>query len=71
MCLAVPMKLESIDGDIGIVNIDGVKRRVGLTLLDTPSIGDYLLVHAGFAIKVIDATQAQKTLQLFKELFEI
>lgn len=68
MCLAVPMKLESIDGDLGIVNIGGVKRKIGLMLLDKPAAGDYVLVHAGFAIQKIDEKEAKKTLELLSAI---
>lgn len=68
MCLAVPMRLESIDGDLGTVDIGGVKRQIGLTLLETPNVGDYVLVHAGFAIQTIDEDEAKETLKLLEEL---
>ena len=70
MCLAIPMRLESISGDIGIVDISGVKRNIGLTLIENPRVGDYLLVHAGFAIQKIDEKEAQETIRLLKELVE-
>jgi len=68
MCLAVPMKLVEIRGDRGIADIGGVKREVGLQLLESPSAGDYVLVHAGFAIQKVDEAEALKTLALFREL---
>ncbi len=69
MCLAIPMKIESINGDYGIVSTDGVKREIGLMVLDNPQIGEYVLVHAGFAIQKIDADEAQKSLAVFKMVF--
>jgi len=68
MCLAVPMKLESIDGDLGIVDINGVKRQIGLTLIESPAVGDYVLVHAGFAIQRINEAEAAETIRLLHEL---
>jgi len=68
MCLAVPMKLVEIRGDRGVADVGGVRREIGLQLLVNPSVGDYVLVHAGFAIQKVDEAEAQKTLALFREL---
>jgi hydrogenase expression/formation protein HypC len=68
MCLAVPMKLTEIRGDRGVADVGGMKREIGLQLLESPSVGDYVLVHAGFAIQKVDEAEAQKTLALFREL---
>ena len=68
MCLAVPMKIVEIEGDRGTADVGGVRREVGLQLLDGIKTGDYVLVHAGFAIQRIDEEEALKTLSLFKEL---
>ena len=68
MCLAIPMKLEKIDGEKGIVTIGGVKREVGLQLVKDAKIGDYLIVHAGFAIQRLDEKEAEETLALFAEM---
>ncbi len=67
MCLAVPMKIESIDGDLGTVDINGIKRQIGLTLIEEPTIGDYVLVHAGFAIQKINEEEAAETIKLLNE----
>lgn len=69
MCLAVPMKIVSIDGDLGTVEIGGVGRKIGLTLIENPREGDYVLVHAGFAIQRIDEEEAKKTVELIDEVF--
>ncbi len=68
MCLAVPMKIIEIRGDRGVAETGGVRREVGLQLLDGIRIGDYVLVHAGFAIQIVDPSEAEKTLELFREL---
>jgi hydrogenase expression/formation protein HypC len=68
MCLAVPMKLIEIHGDRGVADVGGMRREVGLQLLDGPEPGDYVLVHAGFAIQKVDEAEALKTLALFREL---
>ncbi|MCD6115595.1 HypC/HybG/HupF family hydrogenase formation chaperone [bacterium] len=68
MCLAVPMQLEEVDGDKGIVTIGGAKREIGLHLLPDSKIGDFVLVHAGFAIQKIDEKEAMETLELFRQM---
>ena len=74
MCLAIPAKIESIDGDrVAQVSMLGVVRNVALDLVPQASLGDFVLVHAGYAIEVIDEEMAQGTLDLiaeFPELFE-
>ena len=67
MCLAVPMKIVESDGAIATAEISGVRREVDLTLLPEAGVGDYVIVHAGFAISVLDEEEAQKTLALLAE----
>ena len=67
MCLAVPMKVIEIREDMGDVEVGGVKREVGLMLLDDVRVGDWVIIHAGFAISKLDETQAEETLDLLKE----
>lgn len=71
MCLAVPLKLIEIKENIGIVEIGGLKRRVNLSLVENPKLGDHVIVHAGFAISIMDQKEAKKTLSLIKECLEI
>jgi len=68
MCLAVPMKIIKIKGEKGIVEIGGIEREVGLQLLENVKIGDYVIVHAGFAIQHLDEKVALETLSLFEEM---
>ena len=69
MCLAIPACIESIgEGNIAQVDILGVKRDAALDLTPQAQVGDYVLVHAGFAIEVIDTQQALETLELVKLL---
>lgn len=68
MCLAVPALIVSIDGEHAEVELGGVRRRVGLQLVPEAKVGDYVLVHTGFAINVLDAAEAEETLRLFAEL---
>lgn len=70
MCLAIPGKVIEIDenNEHAIVDYgDGTKRKVNISLVNV-KIGDYILVHAGFAIEVLNEKDAQETLNLFKEL---
>ena len=70
MCLAVPSKIIAINDEMGVVDVDGVKREVGLHLIENPMIGDYVIVHAGFAINKIDESEALETLKIFREMAE-
>jgi len=68
MCIAVPSKIiEIIDADTGIVNAGGVKKKINFTLLENPFIGEYVIVHAGFAIERIDLKEAEKTLEFIRK----
>ena len=71
MCLAIPEKLLRIDGDVGYVKFAGTERRIGLALVPDAKVGDFVLVHAGFAIQRMDAAEAAETLQLIEELFPV
>ncbi len=72
MCLAVPMKVISSDGETVVAEIDGVKRPASLLMLgESVAIGDYVLIHAGFAISKLDEDQAQATLNLMRECLEL
>lgn len=70
MCLAIPAKVISIRGDIAKVDFgEGVLRDVNITLVDA-HVGEYVLVHTGYAIQVIDRKAAEETLQLWEELLK-
>ena len=69
MCLAIPMKVVEIhDADIGIVDLDGARQKVDLSLIEAPECGDYVIVHAGFAIEKLDEQEANERIGLFEEL---
>lgn len=68
MCLAVPMKIIKVNGDEGTVEIDGVKRSVNISLLENVNKGDYVIVHAGFAIERLDPDYAKEVEEIWKEL---
>jgi len=67
MCLAVPMRLESVVGHSGRAVVDGVGRELRLDLVEA-QVGDWVLVHAGYAIQVLDEAAAAETLALLREL---
>jgi hydrogenase expression/formation protein HypC len=71
MCLAVPSKIIRIKNSTATIDVYGAQRDISLLLLeDSVDIGDYVLVHAGFAIQKIQEDIAEETLGLFKKLFE-
>lgn len=69
MCLAIPSKVTTIDGDMATIEVGGVTRAVSLMLLsDDVVLGDYVIVHAGFAIHKVDPEEAKESLKLFRQL---
>jgi hydrogenase expression/formation protein HypC len=62
------MKLVKIEGNKGLVELSGVKKEVSLNLLKDAEIGDYLIIHAGFAIEKLNEKEAKKTLEIWKEI---
>jgi hydrogenase expression/formation protein HypC len=70
MCLAIPAKVIRIEGDSAIVTIEDVEYTASIMLLDDVKPGDYIMLHAGFAIEKVDPGLAAETLQLLKEIGE-
>lgn len=68
MCWAIPAQIIEVDGPVGKVELAGTVREVGLRLIDEPQVGQYVLVHAGFAIQRVDEQEALETLELFREM---
>ena len=68
MCLAIPAKITSINGQMGKAEIDGIVREISLMLTPEAVVGDHVLMHTGYAISVIDAEEAETTLALLREL---
>jgi hydrogenase expression/formation protein HypC len=68
MCLAIPVKIVSINGDEAETEIAGVRRRVSIALTPEAKLGDYVLLHTGYAIGVIDEAEAEDTLKLLEEI---
>jgi len=70
MCLAVPALVRSINGSVGEVEVGRVRRKISLHLVPEAEIGDYVYVHTGFAISIVDEEEAKETLQFLRELLE-
>ena len=71
MCLSIPSKVISINGNKAVVSVGGTEYEASLQLLDDVKINDYVLLHTGFAIQKISAEEAQETLNLIRKLGEI
>ena len=72
MCLGIPMRIKSIDGMDIVAETDGVRREASLMILDAEvQVGDYVVVHAGFAISKLDEQDALETLDLMRQAFPI
>jgi hydrogenase expression/formation protein HypC len=71
MCLAIPARVtEILDRDIAIVELGGVRKEISLALVEDVAVGDYVIVHVGYALGRLDPEEAEKTLQLFARLAE-
>jgi len=71
MCVAIPMKIQEMrDNHLCTAEIGGVAREISLMMLPDATVGDYVIVHAGFAIQKLDEEEALATLELFRELDE-
>ena len=68
MCLSIPAQIISIEGDNAKVSFGGSEYTAGLQMIDNPQIGEYVLLHAGFAIQKISREEAEETLQLLREM---
>jgi hydrogenase expression/formation protein HypC len=67
MCLAIPSKIVKIENNVATIDVDGVQREASLLLVENPGIGDYVIVHAGFAINKINEEDALESLKLIRE----
>jgi hydrogenase expression/formation protein HypC len=67
MCLAIPSRVVRIDGQMATIDVAGVQRQAGVMLLEDVQVGDYVIVHAGFAITRLDAEAARETLKLLRQ----
>jgi len=71
MCLAVPMQIRRIEMPLATVEVAGVSRQVNVELVDQPKIGDYVVVHAGYAIERLTEEEALETLDLLRQVAEL
>ena len=69
MCLAVPGKIIRIEGDVGEIDFGGVIRKANIAMVEA-KVGDWAVVHAGFAIEIMDEEEARETLKLWNEVLE-
>jgi hydrogenase expression/formation protein HypC len=68
MCLAIPAKVVELHaGDRAVVDLDGVRKEISLALVEDVAVGDYVILHAGYALQKLDIEEAEKTLALFRE----
>ena len=70
MCLAIPALIKSINDKEAEVDIGGVSRRISLWLTPDAKVGDYVLLHTGYAINILDQQEAEETLVLLQEIAE-
>jgi hydrogenase expression/formation protein HypC len=68
MCLGVPARVLEVTGEAATVDVGGVRRDISLMLVDGVSVGDWVILHAGFAIEKLDPEEAEKTLTLLQEI---
>ncbi len=71
MCLAIPALIKSIEGKEADAEIGGISRRISLWLTPEAKVGDYALVHTGYAINILDKEEAEETLKLFEEIAKV
>ena len=70
MCLAIPGKIISIDGNTAIVDFDGIKQEIIIALVLNPEVGKYVIIHAGYAIEQMDEKDAMEAIEMWKEISE-
>lgn len=69
MCLAIPARVaELLDDGSAVVDVGGVRKEISLALMDGVAVGDYVIVHVGYALNRLDPEEAEKTLRLFAEI---
>jgi hydrogenase expression/formation protein HypC len=71
MCLAVPGKILSVDGNNAMADFEGIQKKIVIALKPNIQVGEYVIVHAGYAIEVIDEQRAKESLALWNELAEL
>ena len=72
MCLAIPARVVELrEGDNAVVDLAGVRKEISLALVDRVAVGDYVIVHVGYALNKLDPEEAAKTLALFAEIGQL
>jgi hydrogenase expression/formation protein HypC len=71
MCLSIPAKVEIIEGEMAVVSVGGTRYNASLQMLDDVKIGDYILLHTGFAIQKLTPEEAAESLSVFDEFIEL
>lgn len=71
MCLSIPAKVEVIEGEMAVVSVGGTKYNASLQMLEDVKIGDYILLHTGFAIQKLTPEEAAESLSVFDEFIEL
>jgi hydrogenase expression/formation protein HypC len=71
MCLSIPAKVEKIEDEIATVSVGGTQYEASLQMLDDVEVGDYILMHTGFAIQKLDKEEAEESLKTFQEFEEM
>ncbi|SHF57863.1 HypC/HybG/HupF family hydrogenase formation chaperone [Desulforamulus putei] len=70
MCVAVPLKVIKVTGNMAIAELEGISKEISIALTPEVSVGDWVLVHAGYAIQRIDNEEARETVRFLEELYE-
>ena len=72
MCLALPARIVELrENELGVVDLGGVRKEVSLALVEDVAVGDYVIVHVGYALSKLDTEEAEATLRMFAELGEM
>ena len=68
MCIAIPLRVVSIEGDLAVGEVDGIERDVSVMMTPDAKVGDYVIVHAGFAIQILDQKEAEENLDILRQM---
>ncbi len=71
MCLSIPAKVERIDGEMALVSVGGTKYNASLQMIENIEVGDYILMHTGFAIQKLEPEEAHESIRVFQEYQEL
>ena len=71
MCLSIPARVISIEGDMATVSVGGTEYKASLQIVENVQLGDYILLHTGFAIQKLDVREAEESLRVFDEFIKL